>query len=144
MHRPEEPQAQSSALFPFPSTRVQYGTVLHWLAETSQKKPVKFVHTVMAAPQKQGAGLAVAPSPWAQVGPVKAAHRQALEEKESQERVEAVFVLKYSPPPLVLLLVSKHPCGEPDHKSVSAVVSDQPTCPAAASHAALSSIHPYP
>ena len=27
---------------------------------------------------------------------------------------------------------------------MSAVVSDQPTCPAAASHVALSSIHPYP
>ena len=25
-----------------------------------------------------------------------------------------------------------------------AVVSDQPTCPAAASHVALSAIHPYP
>ena len=27
---------------------------------------------------------------------------------------------------------------------VDAVVSDQPTCPAAASHVALSVIHPYP
>ena len=54
--------------------------------------------------------MAVAPSPWAQAGPVKA-HRQALEPESSQECVEAVFVLKYSLPPLLLLLLSKHPRG---------------------------------
>ena len=52
-------------------------------------------------------------------------------------------MLKRSQPPLLLLLLSKHPRG-PDHEPVSAVVSDQPTCPAAASHVAASSIHPYP
>ena len=61
-------------------------------------------------PQTQGAGLAVAPSPWAQAGPVKA-HRQALESEESQERVEAVSLLKYRLPPLLLLLKSPHPRG---------------------------------
>ena len=53
-------------------------------------------------------------------------------------------MLKYRLPPLVLLLLSKHPRGYPDHELVDAVVSDQPTCAAAACHAAASSIHPYP
>ena len=44
----------------------------------------------------------------------------------------------------MLLLVSQHPRGELDDEVVDAPVSDQPTCPAAASHVALSSIHPYP
>ena len=57
--------------------------------------------------------------------------------------------LKPRLPPLLLLLVSKHPRGRderqvPDHVLVAAVVSDQPTCSAAASHVALSWIHPYP
>ena len=58
-----------------------------------------------APPQTQGAGLAVAPSPWGQAGPVKA-HRQASKEEESQEVVEAVFVLNHSEPPPLLLLSS--------------------------------------
>ena len=53
-------------------------------------------------------------------------------------------MLKYRLPPLLLLRVSKHPRGQLDHELVTAVVSDQPTCPAAASHVAASSIHPYP
>ena len=53
-------------------------------------------------------------------------------------------MLKYRLPPLLLLVVSWHPRGQLDNESVSAVVSDQPTCPAAASHVAASSIHPYP
>ena len=47
-------------------------------------------------------------------------------------------------PPLLLLLESRHPRGTVDDEWVYAVVSDHPTCPAAASHAAVSSIHPYP
>ena len=47
-------------------------------------------------------------------------------------------------PPLVLLLVSQHPRGWPDDEGLLAVVSDQPTCLAAALHVALFSIHPYP
>ena len=43
-----------------------------------------------------------------------------------------------------LLLWVWHPRGEPDHELVCAVLSDQPTCPAAAPHVAASSIHPYP
>ena len=53
--------------------------------------------------------MAVAPSPCGQAGPVKE-HRQAWV-LWSQERVEDVYVLKYRLPPLVLLLVSKHPRG---------------------------------
>ena len=53
-------------------------------------------------------------------------------------------MLKPRLPPVVLLLASKHPRGEYDHDRVDAVVSDQPTCPAAASHVAASAIHPYP
>ena len=48
------------------------------------------------------------------------------------------------PPKRVLLLLSEHPRGEPDDEKAYAVVSDHPTCPAAASHVAASSIHPYP
>ena len=62
----------------------------------------------------------------------------------AEVRVEDVRVLKYKLPPLVLLLLSKHPRGWFDDETVLAVVSDQPTCPAAASHVALSAIHPYP
>ena len=50
----------------------------------------------------------VAPSLCKQAGAVKV-HRQALELEKSQERVEAVFVLKARLPPLVLLLVSLPP-----------------------------------
>ena len=53
-------------------------------------------------------------------------------------------VLKARLPPLVLLLLSKHPRGKYDSEPVFAIVSDQPACPAAASHVAWSSIHPYP
>ena len=53
-------------------------------------------------------------------------------------------MLKYRSPPLLLLLVPKHPRGRLDDEVVVAVVTDQPTCPAAASHVAASSIHPYP
>ena len=52
--------------------------------------------------------------------------------------------MKYRLPPLLLLLSSKHPQGRLDDEVVDAVVSDQPTCPAAASHVAASAIHPYP
>ena len=81
-------------------------------AANAQTSPVADVQAIAPrVPQTQGVGLAVAPSPWAQAGPVKAAHRQALEWKLSQERVEVVSVLKFRPPPLLLLLVSKHPRG---------------------------------
>ena len=53
-------------------------------------------------------------------------------------------MLKYRLPPLLLLLVSKHPRGEDVDEVVDAVVSDHPTCPAAASHVAVSSIRTYP
>ena len=92
-----------------PSVVAQATKELHELNEEIQKSPVADVQAP-EAPHTQGAGLAVAPSPWAQAGPVKAAHRQALEGESSQGCVEAVFVLKTRPPPL-LLLVSKHPRG---------------------------------
>ena len=53
-------------------------------------------------------------------------------------------MLKYKLFPLKLLLVSKHPLGRLDDEVVPALVSDNPTCPAAASHVAASAIHPYP
>ena len=76
-----------------PSLDTQVGVVRQGsLLDVSQKSPVADVQAP-EAPQTQGARLAVAPSPWAQAGPVKS-HRQALEPESSQEAVEAVFVLK--------------------------------------------------
>ena len=72
------PHAQSEGLAAVPSVVAQAATELHELNEAVQKSPVVDVQAP-EAPQTQGAGLAVAPSPWAQAGPVKAAHRQALE-----------------------------------------------------------------
>ena len=80
------------------------------LEEDAQTSPVADVQAP-EAPQTQGAGLAVIPLPWAQAGAVKAAQRQALESPSSQERVEAVSVLKIRLPPLLLLAGSKHPRG---------------------------------
>ena len=59
---------------------------LQVLEEDAQTSPVADVQAP-EAPQTQGAGLAVAPSPWAQTGPVKAAHRQAWEGDALQETV---------------------------------------------------------
>ena len=47
-------------------------------------------------------------------------------------------------PPLLLLLVSKHPRGWMVFEPVPAVVSDHPTCPAAAPHVAAARILLYP
>ena len=85
--------------------------------------------------------MAVAPSPWAQAGPVKV-HRQALETLALQEFGEDESVLKIRLPPLLLLLASQHPRGKYHHELVYAVVSDHPICPAADSHVAASVIHP--
>ena len=101
-------QTPSFSEAPLPSE--QAAAWLQVPVEDAQTSPVADVQAP-EAPQTQGAGLAVAPSPRAQVGPVKAGHRQALEEVESQARVEAVSVLKRRLPPLLLLLVSKHPRG---------------------------------
>ena len=106
---PEAPHAQSALLAAVPFVMGQVGTELQRSPfDVSQMNPVADVQAP-EAPQTQGAGLAVAPSPWAQAGPVKA-HRQAWELK-LQERVEAVPRLKRRLPPLLLLLVSKHPRG---------------------------------
>ena len=73
------PHTQSAGLAAEPSVVVQVGAGLQRsLLDVSQMSPVADVQAP-EAPQTQGAGLAVAPSPWAQAGPVKAAHRQALE-----------------------------------------------------------------
>ena len=69
-------------------------------------------------------------------------HRQAAEGDWPQECVEVMLTLKRRPPPY--LDASKHPGGEFHHLSVTAVVSDHPTCSAAASQAARSVIHPKP
>ena len=103
------PHAQFAGLAAVPSVVAQVAKELHELNEDVQKSPVADVQAP-EVPQTQGAGLAVAPSPWAQAGPVKAAHRQAWE-LSSQEPVEDVSVLKYRLPPLLLLLMSKHPRG---------------------------------
>ena len=66
---------------PLPSE--QAAAWLQVLEEDAQTSPVADVQAP-EAPQTQGAGLAVAPSPWAQAGPMKAAHRQALEGDELQ------------------------------------------------------------
>ena len=71
------PHAQLAGLVTVPSVVAQMGTALHELNEEVQKSPVADVQAP-EAPQTQGAGLAVAPSPWAQAGPVKA-HMQAWE-----------------------------------------------------------------
>ena len=103
------PHAQLAGLAAVPFLMAQVGTELQRSSfDVSQMSPVADVQAP-EAPQTQGAGLAVAPSPWAQPGAVKA-HRQAWE-LSLQERVEDVSVLKYRVPPLVLLLVSKHPRG---------------------------------
>jgi len=102
------PQTQLDGLSAVPSVLAQVGNRLHrLLLDMSQKSPVADVQAP-EAPQTQGAGLAVAPSPCGQAGAAKA-HRQAI--KGAQERVEDVRSLKYKLPPLVLLLLSKHPRG---------------------------------
>ena len=72
------PHAQLAGLVAVPSVVAQAAKELHELNEDVQKSPVADVQQAPEAPQTQGAGLAVAPSPWAQAGPVKV-HRHALE-----------------------------------------------------------------
>ena len=74
------PHAQFAGLAAVPSVLAQATKWWHRLSSATQKSPVADVQAP-EAPQTQGAGLAVAPSAWAQAGPVKAAHRQALEEE---------------------------------------------------------------
>ena len=62
---------------PLPSE--QAAAWLQVLEEDAHTSPVADVQTP-EVPQTHGARLAVAPSPWAQTGPVKV-HRQALEEE---------------------------------------------------------------
>ena len=71
------PHAQLAGLAAVPSVLAQATKELHEFNEDVQKSPVADVQAP-EAPQTQEAGLAVAPSPWAQGGAVKA-HRQALE-----------------------------------------------------------------
>ena len=72
------PHAQFAGLATVPSVVAQVGEGLHRsLLDVSQKSPVAAVQAP-EAPQTQGPGLAVAPSPWAQARPQKS-QRQALE-----------------------------------------------------------------
>ena len=64
------PHAQFAGLAAVPSVMAQAAKELHELNEEVQKSPVAEVQ-VPERPHTQGPGLAVAPSPWAQVGPVK-------------------------------------------------------------------------
>ena len=72
-----EPHLQTPSFSEVPLPSEQAAVWLQVLAEDTQTSPVADVQAP-EVPQTQGARLAVAPSPWAQVGPVKT-HRQALE-----------------------------------------------------------------
>ena len=73
------PHAQLAEWAAVPFLMAQVGTELQRSSfDVSQMSPLADVQAP-EAPQTQRAGLAVAPSSWAQAGPVKA-HRQALEE----------------------------------------------------------------
>ena len=73
-----EPHLQTPSFSEAPLPSEQAAAWLQVPVEDAQTSPVADVQAP-EAPQTQGAGLAVAASPWAQAGPVKAAHRQALE-----------------------------------------------------------------
>ena len=73
-----EPHLQTPLLSEAPLPSRHTAAWRQVLVEDAQTSPVADVQAP-EAPQTQGAGLAVAPSPWAQAEPVKAAHRQALE-----------------------------------------------------------------
>ena len=78
-NRPGPQSAQALPSFseaPLPSE--QAAAWLQVLEEDAQTSPVADVQTP-DAPQTQGAGLAVAPSPWAQTGPVKEPTMKLLE-----------------------------------------------------------------
>ena len=74
------PHAQLAGLAAVPFVVAHAANERHELNKEVQKSPVADVQAP-EVPQTQGPGLAVAPLPWAQAGPVKAAHRQALEEE---------------------------------------------------------------
>ena len=73
-----DPHLQMTLFSRTPLPSEQAAAWLQVLEEDVQTSPVADMQAP-EAPQTQGAGLAEAPSPWAQAGPVKAAHRQALE-----------------------------------------------------------------
>jgi len=64
------PHTQAAPLSAMPSVVAHVGVGVHRSLDVSQKSPVACVQAPEVS-QKQGAGLAVAPSPWAQGGPVK-------------------------------------------------------------------------
>ena len=68
---------QTPTFFEAPSWSEQAAAWLQVPVEDAHTSPVADVQAP-EAPQTHGAGLAVAPSPWAQAGPVKT-HRQASE-----------------------------------------------------------------
>ena len=72
-----EPHLQTPSFSEAPLPSEQEAAWLQVLEEDAQTSPVVDVQAP-EAPQTHGAGLAVAPSPWAQAGAVKE-HRQALE-----------------------------------------------------------------
>ena len=65
-----EPHLQTPSFSEAPLPSEQVAAWLQVLEEDVQTSPVADVQAP-EAPQTQGAGLAVAPSPWAQTGPVK-------------------------------------------------------------------------
>ena len=83
------PHAQLAALAAEPSVVVQVGAGLQRsLLDVSQKSPVEDVQAP-EAPQTQGAGLAVAPSPWAKLKVQKHGDTQHL--KKSCLRSRPLF-----------------------------------------------------
>ena len=72
-----EPHLQTPSFSEAPLPSEQAAAWLQVLEEDAQTSPVEDMQAP-EAPQTQGAGLAVVPSPWAQAGPVKE-HRQAWE-----------------------------------------------------------------
>ena len=76
------PHSQLAGLAAVPSVVAQAGMGLHLLSslDVTQKKPVADVQMLEAPQMQRPVKMAVAPSPWGQVGPVKA-HKQAWEFK---------------------------------------------------------------
>ena len=73
-----EPHLQTPSFSEVPLPSEQAAAWLQVLEEDAQTSPVEDVQAP-EAPHTQGAGLAVAPSPWAQAGPVKDPTMKLLE-----------------------------------------------------------------
>ncbi len=134
-----EPHLQTPSFSEAPLPSEQAAAWLQVLEEDVQTSPVAGVQAP-EVPQTQGAGLTVAPSPWAQTEPVKA-HRHLL--LIPQARVDRVFVLNCRGHGVQ---VEEHPRGLSENQLCTYTLgeSDHPTCLAAALHVASCAINLYP